>query len=82
MTTDFQTYPLTAAPEQARSKSGVARFVWVLAMFAAMIGGGFGFLGFVFANGAPQEASAAAVGSLAVIAPYCFARAVDELLRK
>jgi hypothetical protein len=64
-----------------RAKTGAARFFWCVSMLASLAGGAFGFLGFVFANGAPQEAAAAAVGCLLTIGPYCMARAVDELTR-
>jgi hypothetical protein len=59
----------------------VAKFFWVISLIAALLGAGVGFLGFAAANGAPQEAAAAAAGCLVVIAPYVFARAIDELLR-
>lgn len=62
--------------------SGAARFFWSFSILAAILGGLFGFLGFVFAKGAPQEAAAAAMGCMVAIVPYCVARAVDELTRR
>ena len=38
-------------------------------------------VGFLGANGAPQEASASAAGVALAVIPYCFARAVHELSR-
>ena len=59
----------------------LAKLVWVGALIGAIIGASIGVGGVAVANGAPQEASAAAIGCLVVIASYAFARAVDELTR-
>jgi hypothetical protein len=61
--------------------SGVAKFFWVVALIGAIIGGLIGIGGVAMAQGAPQEAAAAAIGCLTVIVPYVFARAIDELTR-
>jgi hypothetical protein len=62
--------------------NSAARFFWGVSMFAAILGGLYGVIGVtVIANGAPQEASAAAVACMVAIVPYCMARAVDELTR-
>jgi hypothetical protein len=62
-------------------KSGVAGFFWIVAQLSAVLGGLVGIGGSFLANGAPQEAAAAAMGCIIVIAPYVFARAVSELTR-
>lgn len=56
-----------------------AIFVWVLSILASLAGGAFGVLGFLFAKSAPQEASAAAIGCLLVVAPYAIARGVQAI---
>jgi hypothetical protein len=61
--------------------SGAAKFTWVLSLITSIIGGLIGVAGFVFANGAPQEAAAAAGGLVIVVAPYAFTRAVDALTK-
>lgn len=48
-------------------------------MLCSLAGGSIGVLGFVAASGAPQEAAATAFGCLMVIAPYAFARAIQEI---
>ena len=63
------------------SKRRPALIFWTISLICTFIGGAMGLLGVLGANGAPQEAAAAAVGCLIVIAPYAFARAVDELIR-
>ncbi len=77
MTTSFETAPYLAA----RRSRPFVRFVWVLAMLAGIGGGLLGLGGFMFANGAPQEAAAAAFGCLVAIAPYVVARSIDEMSR-
>jgi hypothetical protein len=61
--------------------SGAARFFWVVSMAASVVAVVFGVGGVASANGAPQEAAVAAIACLIAIAPYCMARAVDELTR-
>ena len=68
-------------PARAPSKRRPALIFWTISLICTFIGGAIGLLGVLGANGAPQEAAAAAVGCLIVIAPYAFARAVDELIR-
>ncbi len=48
---------------------------WIIALLGAGFGGLFLIVGLNAANGAPQEASVAALA----IVPYCFARAVQGL---
>jgi hypothetical protein len=57
------------------------KFFWVIALLASLIGGFIGIVGSLLARSAPQEAAAAAIGCIIVIAPYAFARAMDELTR-
>lgn len=64
--------------EGARS---TARVVYGAAAVCAIVGGGLGLVGFASANGAPQEAAAAAFGVLCCVGPYVFARCVDEMTR-
>jgi hypothetical protein len=71
----------TASSPARPRPTGVAKMFWVISLLSACLGGGVGILGSIAANGAPQEAAAAAIGCLIVIAPYTFARAVDELTR-
>jgi hypothetical protein len=61
--------------------SRIAQVMWVFTLLTSLGGGAVGAAGVLFANGAPQQAAAAAVGCLIVIAPYAFARAVAELTR-
>ena len=61
--------------------SGVAKVFYVISMLAALVGGAIGILGSLMANGAPQEAAAAAIGCLIVIGPYVFARGIDKVTR-
>lgn len=59
----------------------VAKVFWVLSLLAAIGGGLIGLIGVTLAKSAPQEASAAAIGCLIVIAPYVVARGIQELTR-
>jgi RNA polymerase subunit RPABC4/transcription elongation factor Spt4 len=61
--------------------SGVGKVFYVISMLAALVGSVVGIGGVAAAQGAPQEAAAAAIGCLIVIAPYVFARGVDEITR-
>jgi hypothetical protein len=70
-----------AYQSQTSQRRGVATFFWVISMLASILGGLIGVGGSLLANGAPQEAAAAAIGCIVVIAPYVFARAVDELTK-
>ena len=60
---------------------GIIIVVWII----AILGVGAGVLilvgGFATASGAPQEAVVAALACACAILPYCFARAVTELVR-
>ena len=55
------------------------KFLWIVTIIASIIGALLAFVGVVAANGAPQEAAAAAVGLACAVIPYCLARAVSEL---
>ena len=80
MTTD-SSYADIVTPATARParKTGASRFFWSVSLITSLLGGIFGVIGILAANGAPQEAAAAAMGCLMAIAPYVLARAVDEL---
>jgi hypothetical protein len=65
---------------RARSRT-VAKIFWVVSILCTMVGVVIGIGGVAAASGAPQEAAAAAIGCLIVVAPYVFARGVDELIR-
>lgn len=55
------------------------KVLWIITAIGSVLGGLVAVAGSFAANGAPQEAAAAAMGvSLAVI-PYCLARAYSEL---
>jgi hypothetical protein len=62
-----------------RQPSPLAKFFWVISLLASVAGGAIGTFGFIAANGAPQEAAAAAFGCLIAIAPYVLARSVTAL---
>lgn len=73
----------SGVPVASRGKpSGVAKVFWVVSIVCAVLGGIVGIGGVAAASGAPQEASAAAIGCLITIAPYVFARGIDELTRR
>ena len=61
--------------------SVVARMFYIFALLGAIGGTLIGIGGAVVSTGAPQQAAAAGIGCLVVIAPYVLARAVDELTR-
>jgi hypothetical protein len=69
------------ARQSAQRGRGARRFFWFVSALTALFGGAIGLFGGLVANGAPQQAAAAAMGCVIVIAPYVFARAVDELSR-
>jgi|HubBroStandDraft_6_1064221.scaffolds.fasta_scaffold397438_2 hypothetical protein len=53
--------------------------LWILSMLAAVVGGLAVMGGVALANGAPQEAAAAAIGLSIAVIPYCFARACESI---
>jgi ammonia channel protein AmtB len=55
--------------------------LWLLTILGSLFGALVGLVGVLGANGAPQEAAAAAIGVACAVIPYCLARAVSELLR-
>lgn len=59
----------------------IAQIFWAIAFLSAAFGGFVGVTGVIAANGAPQEAAAAAMGCLLAIVPYVLARSADELTR-
>jgi hypothetical protein len=54
------------------------KFLWIVVIAGSLIGGSIAFFGVMLANGAPQEAAAAAVGLACAAIPYCLARAASE----
>lgn len=54
-------------------------FFWIITILCSLIGALVAFVGVSEANGAPQEAAAAAMGIAFVVIPYCLARAVSEI---
>ena len=64
----------------SRLRTVVNKLCW-FGTVAGAVGGAFvGFVTIASASGAPQQAAGAAIGCLIVIAPYVFARAMQELL--
>jgi hypothetical protein len=53
--------------------------LWVLTIIGCIVGGFIAVAGILGANGAPQEAAAAAVGVACAVIPYCLARAASEM---
>lgn len=68
-------------PATSRPLRGLARAAYMFSLLGSLGGGAVGVLGFLAANGAPQEAAAAAFGVLCAVAPYVVARSLDELDR-
>jgi len=54
-------------------------FLWVITILGSLLGGGVLVFGVIGAQGAPQEAAAAAIGIGLAVIPYCLARAVAEM---
>ena len=57
----------------------MTKFLWGLTLIGSILGGIVVLLGVLGANGAPQEAAAAAIGVSLAVVPYCLARAASEL---
>ena len=55
------------------------KFLWILVIVGSIFGGLMAFIGVAAAQGAPQEAAAAAMGVAFTVIPYCLARAVSEM---
>jgi hypothetical protein len=54
------------------------KFLWITTAICSVIGGLTAVVGISAANGAPQEAAAAAMGVAFAVIPYCLAKAVSE----
>lgn len=54
------------------------KFWWSFTIFGSYVGMFIAFVGVIGANGAPQQAAAAAVGIACAVIPYCMARAKSE----
>lgn len=55
------------------------KFLWILTAIGSVLGGLVALIGVTAANGAPQEAAAAAMGIAFAVIPYCLARAASEM---
>lgn len=55
------------------------KIFWIITIVCSILGALVAFIGISEANGAPQEASAAAMGLAFAVIPYCLARAVSEM---
>ena len=55
------------------------KFLWSFTVFGSYVGMFIAFVGVIGANGAPQQAAAAAVGVACAVIPYCLARAKSEI---
>lgn len=74
--------PPPAPPIAVRSRTSATAILFhAISMLCALVGAAVGLLGAVLAKSAPQQAAAAAIGCLIVIAPYVFARGVDAMTR-
>lgn len=73
----------TAVDVAAARSAGrlVPRLFWCVSLIATCVAGFVGFVTIVSANGAPQEASGAALACTIAFLPYAFARALDEIIR-
>ncbi len=54
------------------------KFLWITTAIFSVLGGLTVIVGISAANGAPQEAAAAAMGIAFAVIPYCLAKAVSE----
>jgi hypothetical protein len=53
--------------------------LWILTIVGSILGAFIAIVGVVNANGAPQEASASAMGVACAVIPYCLARSWSEV---
>ena len=53
--------------------------LWIITAICAAGAAVFGVAGVALANGAPQEASAAAIAVAVAVVPYCFTRACEKI---
>lgn len=70
-----------AATKDRGSRHWIVTVFWIIALLADAFAVFVVYVGMTQANGAPQEASVAALGCFIAIAPYVFARAVEEIGR-
>lgn len=54
------------------------KFLWIITAMSSVLGALTAIVGISAANGAPQEAAAAAMGVAFAVIPYCLAKAVSE----
>jgi hypothetical protein len=55
------------------------KFLWLVSLIGSILGFLILVIGISVANGAPQEASSAAIAAVVTVAPYVLARAYSEL---
>ena len=60
----------------------VIALLWIIPIAGVLIGGFILVTGFATANAAPQEAVVAALACACAILPYCFTRAVTEIIEQ
>ena len=58
------------------------KFFWAVSLLMSIFGAFVAYTGISAANGAPQEAAAAAMGMAIAVIPYCFSRAATEMRTK
>ena len=75
--------PVSSPRRGARAElgTGLARLVWALAALGSVVGGVEFALDWSSANGAPQQAVIAATALVWAVIPYCFARAVTQVIK-
>ena len=73
--------PETLQHQTARQGGCLSGTFWGLTLLGSLLGGVILVIGVFTANGAPQEAAAAAIALGCAVIPYCVARAISELTR-
>lgn len=58
------------------------KLFWGVSLIMSVVGALVAYSGMAAANGAPQEAAAAAMGLAIAVIPYCFCRAASEMRSK
>jgi hypothetical protein len=58
-----------------------ARIMWVVTFFSCLLGALVLVVGVLGADGAPQEAAAAAVAVALAVIPYCFTKSIEGMDR-
>lgn len=70
--------------EIGTSTSGrtIIALLWIIPIIGVVIGGFILLTGFATANSAPQEAVVAALACACAVLPYCFTRAITEIIEQ